>query len=220
MIRIHIITLGCPKNMTDSRRLLADARGRGVCYVDEPASADAVLINTCGFIRDAKEESISEILKLGKLKEEGWAGRLVVIGCLAERYRDELAKEIPEIDAVFGMGEDEKIIAYCLGLKGKRPSAGAAGRISAAHGRLPGVGPSYAYLKIADGCDRRCAFCVIPSIRGRFRRKGAYPGGPGYMQLQGLRRGVRAYGFAERSRLHRGRFPHQAALSLSDRDNR
>jgi|WetSurMetagenome_2_1015567.scaffolds.fasta_scaffold03157_5 ribosomal protein S12 methylthiotransferase len=168
MISIHIVTLGCPKNMTDSRRLLNEAAPKGLCYVDDPAEADVVLVNTCGFIRDAKEESISEILKFAGLKAEGWRGRLVVFGCLAERYRAELVKEIPEMDELFGVGEDEKIIEYCLRLKKNKPKAVASGP-ETAQTLLPGVGPSYAYLKIADGCDKRCTFCVIPAIRGRFR---------------------------------------------------
>jgi ribosomal protein S12 methylthiotransferase len=166
MVKIHIATLGCPKNMTDSRRLIGEAAKSGLCHVNDPAEADVVLVNTCGFIRAATEESISEILKFTKLRAEGWSGSLVVFGCLAQRYRDELVKEIPEMDALFGVGEDEKIIEYCRGLQGRKPEGR---RSEAAPNELPGVGPSYAYLKIADGCDRKCAFCVIPAIRGRFR---------------------------------------------------
>jgi ribosomal protein S12 methylthiotransferase len=154
--------------MTDSRRLLNSAVLTGPLFEEDPASADVILVNTCGFIRAAKEESISEILKFAALKAEGWRGRLLVFGCLAERYRDELLKEIPEIDALFGVGEDEKIISYCLGLKKSKPEAEGPAQ-ETWHGLLPGVGPSYAYLKIADGCDRRCTFCVIPALRGRFR---------------------------------------------------
>jgi ribosomal protein S12 methylthiotransferase len=159
---------------------------KGLTPVDDPAAADVILVNTCGFIRDATQESISEILSLAKLRGEGWGGRLAVFGCLASRCRDELLKEIPEIDAIFGIGEDDRIIEYCLkggrsevrkfgskqarqkengGLKSGSPSPGAA----LMPGDIPGVGPSYAYLKIAEGCDKKCTFCVIPSIRGRFR---------------------------------------------------
>jgi ribosomal protein S12 methylthiotransferase len=182
MIQIHIATLGCPKNMTDSRHLLGGGVSKGLRHVDDPADADVILVNTCGFIQDATEESISEILKYTKLRAEGWGGRLVVFGCLANRYKNELIKEIPEIDALFGVGEDEKIIEYCLkserskereiGSKQKlRPENGETAPVtaSAVTSLLPGVGTSYAYLKIADGCDKRCTFCIIPSLRGRFR---------------------------------------------------
>lgn len=154
--------------MTDSRRLLNGASAKGLWFEDDPAKADVILVNTCGFIRDAKEESISEILKFASLKAEGWRGRIVVFGCLAERYRDELAREIPEMDALFGVGEDDRILEYCLGLKKRKKETEGRGP-AAEQAVLPGVGPSYAYLKIADGCDRRCTFCVIPALRGRFR---------------------------------------------------
>jgi ribosomal protein S12 methylthiotransferase len=134
--------------------------------VDDPNNADIILVNTCGFIRDAKEESIEEILKLAKIKRGQGSKvkskkKLVVFGCLAKRYRDELMKEIPEMDAIFGVGEDSSIIEYCKGL------AVASSQLPVASSQLPAA--SYAYLKIAEGCDKKCTFCVIPSIRGRFR---------------------------------------------------
>jgi ribosomal protein S12 methylthiotransferase len=174
MVRIHIATLGCPKNMVDSRHLMESCISEELRHVDDPAAADVILVNTCGFIKDATQESISEILKLAKLRGEGWGGRLAVFGCLASRYRNELRSEIPEIDAIFGIGEDAKIIEYCC--SGEARKIGAAEEIKIgetaerpAITELPGVGASYAYLKIADGCDKKCTFCVIPSIRGRFR---------------------------------------------------
>jgi ribosomal protein S12 methylthiotransferase len=176
MINIHIATLGCPKNMTDSRRLLESCVRKGLGHAEEPDAADLILVNTCGFIKDATEESIGEILKLAKLKAEGWTGRLVVFGCLAKRYRAELLSEIPEIDAIFGIGEDEQIVEYCLkhGSAEVRPAGSedrkiGSKKIDLRSGEIPGVGPSYAYLKIADGCNKKCTFCVIPAIRGGFR---------------------------------------------------
>ncbi len=173
MVRIHIATLGCPKNMVDSRHLMENCIMKELAHVDDPAAADVVLVNTCGFIKDATQESISEILKLAKLKGEGWGGKLTVFGCLASRYRDELTKEIPEIDAIFGIGEDERIVEYCLQC-GSDPTrqqeeAGMPSQKDLGDAEIPGVGASYAYIKIADGCDKKCTFCVIPSIRGKFR---------------------------------------------------
>jgi ribosomal protein S12 methylthiotransferase len=153
--------------MTDSRRLAEGGVRRKLRRVDDPLDADVVLVNTCGFIRDAAEESISEILRLAKLREDGPQFRLVVFGCLAGRHRDELLKEIPEIDAIFGVGEDEKILEYCLAQKALK--RGSSEGKKEGEPEMPGVGPSYAYLKIADGCDKKCSFCVIPAIRGRFR---------------------------------------------------
>jgi ribosomal protein S12 methylthiotransferase len=160
MAKINITTLGCPKNQVDSEHLEKAFASEGFIPAANPEDADIVLVNTCGFIKDAKEESIEEILKLSRLKEEG--KKIIVFGCLAKRYKDELLKNIPEMDAIFGVGEEERIIAYCKDLaKGYRQKT--VGDI-----KTP-IAASYAYLKIADGCDKKCTFCVIPSIRGRFR---------------------------------------------------
>ncbi|MEW6740976.1 MAG: 30S ribosomal protein S12 methylthiotransferase RimO [Nitrospirota bacterium] len=174
MTKINITTLGCPKNVVDSGHLARRFVSEGFVHVDDPNNADIILVNTCGFIRDAKEESIEEILKLAKIKR-GQGSRvkgqkkLVVFGCLAKRYRDELMKEIPEMDAIFGVGEDSSIIEYCKGLAiGKRQEAIGDIKIPVAYRPSP-IASSYAYLKIAEGCDKKCTFCVIPSIRGRFR---------------------------------------------------
>jgi len=162
MIRINITTLGCPKNDVDSLHLARSFISEGFVYVDDPNEADILLVNTCGFIKEAKEESIEEILRLAELKKDD--KRLIVLGCLAKRYRDDLLREIPEIDSIYGVGEEDKIIEYCKGLTGG--------------GELPsGISPPplilnhspYAYLKIAEGCDKRCTFCIIPSLRGSFK---------------------------------------------------
>ena len=162
MTRIHITTLGCPKNTVDSGHLERAFAAEGFSIADEAGESDVLLVNTCGFIKDAKEESIDEILKLAQLKEGG--RKLLVFGCLAARYRDELMKEIPEIDGIWGVGEERRIIEYCKGVSGYR----SVGVTEKRHSVTP-IQSSYAYLKIAEGCNKKCTFCVIPSIRGGFR---------------------------------------------------
>ncbi|MFQ3574402.1 MAG: 30S ribosomal protein S12 methylthiotransferase RimO [Thermodesulfovibrionales bacterium] len=154
----HIITLGCPKNTVDSDNLKTLLKSSGFKPLDIER-ADVILINTCCFIDPAKEESINEILNVLKNKHD--TQRLVVFGCLSQRYREDLRAEIPEIDAIFGVGEDGDILDYLV-------------KTSSHISKEPPPEPkqdkmSYAYIKIAEGCDRGCSFCVIPSIRGRFR---------------------------------------------------
>lgn len=176
MMKVHFTTLGCPKNQVDSEHLARAFSAEGFVPVAESGAAEVLLVNTCGFIRDAKEESIEEILRLAREKKDSGAERkLLVFGCLAQRYRDELLREIPEIDGLWGVGAERAIIDYCKRLE--RQKRGVAEetivRALAPHGRraaaLPAPRASYAYLKIADGCDKKCTFCVIPSIRGKFR---------------------------------------------------
>lgn len=168
--KISIITLGCPKNLVDSENLLDYFNKEGFTFTKDPEKAAIVLINTCGFIEDAKRESIEEILEKKRLLGEA---RLVVFGCLAERYKDELLKEIPEIDAIFGVDEHERIIEYCKNVRDSRiisPGYGGyKGTIGSPNPKVPLYSSSYAYIKIAEGCNRGCSFCAIPSIRGRFR---------------------------------------------------
>jgi ribosomal protein S12 methylthiotransferase len=170
---VSLVSLGCPKNLVDSESLLKKLAEQGIGYEHDPGNADVLLINTCGFIEDAKRESIEEILKLVETKGQR---RLIVFGCLAKRFGDELKKEIPEIDAVYGVGEEDKIVEYCKDVAGIRDSKAGAGvgkKISsstAPQSLMPGP-DSYAYLKIAEGCDRGCTYCVIPDIRGSFRSR-------------------------------------------------
>jgi len=159
-MKVSIITLGCPKNEVDSEHLKRSLLSEGIAVVDDPEPADILMVNTCGFIRDAKEESINEILRLAEMKNR--SKRLVVFGCFAKRYRQELLKEIPEIDAIWGVGEDEEILKYCKNLEGNDKN-------DVFSYEPLNIQASYAYLKIAEGCDKKCTFCVIPSIRGRFR---------------------------------------------------
>ncbi len=168
-----IVSLGCAKNQVDAEMLLYSLREKGFQIVSDPADADAVIVNTCGFIESAKQESIDEIIELGALKREGKIKAIVVTGCLAERYQHEMTKQLYEIDAAVGIGANKKIADIVLeALEGKKieifpdklelPMSG--GRIQST--------PSYtAYLKIAEGCDNRCTYCAIPLIRGGFRSR-------------------------------------------------
>lgn len=155
-----IITLGCSKNLVDSERVGASLFRAGweVSFDEQPVTDDVLLLNTCGFIGDAKEESIAQILTAGQLREQGVIRELVVFGCLSQRYGDELRAEIPEVDAWFGVDDWERLLRH-LGCE-----LGFEFRSS----RLLSTPQHYAYLKIAEGCDRGCAFCAIPSIRGGF----------------------------------------------------
>ncbi len=167
MAKINITTLGCPKNQVDSEHLTKAFASQGFTPVDDAADADIILVNTCGFIKDAKEESIEEILNLAKLKKGG--KKLIVFGCLAKRYKDEIIKEIPEIDAIFGVGEEDRIIEHCKhSAFGNMQKAKRDIKMPIAYRPSP-IASSYAYLKIAEGCNKKCTFCVIPSIRGKFR---------------------------------------------------
>ena len=157
---INIITLGCSKNRVDSEKLLRqlEVAGHTVEYDRFDYESDIVVINTCGFINDAKEESVETILDFVNARREGRIEALHVMGCLSERYMDDLRKEIPEVDSYFGVND---IASVVRGLGSRFNSEYELGRI------LTGP-PHYAYLKISEGCDRTCAFCAIPAIRGRY----------------------------------------------------
>lgn len=159
MGKVHLLNLGCPKNLVDSEHLLEKLRDRGICYSSDPAGADIVMVNTCGFIEAAKKESIEEILRLAQFKGEG-VKKLVVFGCLAKRYGKELAREIPEIDALWGVDEADEIVEYCS--QNVRGGTGKGERFT---------DTAYGYLKIAEGCDRHCSYCAIPKIRGACRSR-------------------------------------------------
>jgi ribosomal protein S12 methylthiotransferase len=157
---IRLITLGCSKNIVDSEVLLAQLKSNriDISYDDNGSDqARIVIINTCGFIKDAKQESINTILQFIRAKEKGLVDHVVVMGCLSERYKSELQKEIPHVDKYFGVNDLESIIKH-LGLNYRSDLLGERLLTTPAH---------YAYLKISEGCDRRCSFCAIPLIRGR-----------------------------------------------------
>jgi ribosomal protein S12 methylthiotransferase len=161
MNKFSLVSLGCPKNLVDSETLVKKLAAKGLSFSEDPDEAGIVLINTCGFIDAAKKESVEEILRLAHCKGSG-GKKLVVFGCLAKRFGNELQKEIPEIDAVYGVDDDEKIVEYCSSLLPATANTAGSHRLS---------DTAYAYLKIAEGCDRGCSYCVIPAIRGAFRSR-------------------------------------------------
>jgi ribosomal protein S12 methylthiotransferase len=216
-MKIGLISLGCPKNLVDSEVMLGLAERAGHELTTEAQDADVLVVNTCAFIDSAKQESVDAILEMARHKQDGRCRRLIVTGCLAERYRDELRKEIPEIDAVLGTGEVPEIVGVIESLAGQDVVPGAGGRVPGAAPRvrgaeLPGAVPlkffrqqpaarrrqhvapehhapsyiydadtpralatprHYAYVKIAEGCDYKCAFCIIPTLRGSYRSRPA-----------------------------------------------
>jgi ribosomal protein S12 methylthiotransferase len=190
-MKIGLVSLGCPKNLVDSEVMLGLARDAGHNLTSDPANADVIVVNTCAFIDSAKQESIDAILEMARHKTEGHCQRLVVTGCLAERYRETLQQEIPEIDAVLGTGEVPEILRAIGGTS--QPSGVAPltfFRAPSPEPRVPSHQPPsyiydadtprllatprhYAYIKIAEGCDYKCAFCIIPTLRGHYRSRPA-----------------------------------------------
>lgn len=173
MVKVGMVSLGCPKNQVDGELLMAALKKAGFETVDDAALADVALVNTCGFIESAKKEAIEEILELAQLKKEGRIQKLVVTGCLAERYREEIHRELPEVDAVLGIGANGQIAEHLRSML-----AGNFVEAFPEKDRLPLCGerelttPSYfAYLKIAEGCDNCCSYCAIPLIRGGYRSR-------------------------------------------------
>ncbi len=172
--KIGMISLGCPKNQVDAELMLARLAQKGYVITDEVDGADAVIINTCGFIEDAKKEAIENILDMAQLKKEGIIGKIIVTGCLAERYREEILSEIPEIDAVVGLGSNGDICTVCERvLRGETgvETFGEKTCLPLSGERLLTTPEWFAYLKIAEGCSNHCAYCAIPSIRGEFRSR-------------------------------------------------
>lgn len=172
--RVGMVSLGCPKNQVDAEHMLYDLRKEGFQIVSDAALADVVIINTCGFIESAKQEAIDTILEFCTLKQEGRIKAVIATGCLAERYRDEMKKEIPELDAVVGIGSNGKIcdiIREILLDKQAVCSYGAKTELSMEGGRIISTEPFYAYIKIAEGCSNNCTYCAIPSIRGKYRSR-------------------------------------------------
>ncbi len=172
-VKIGMVSLGCPKNQVDAELLLALIQEGGYTLTNDAGMADVVIVNTCGFIESAKQESIDNILEFCSLKQEGRVKCVVVTGCLAERYRDEILKEIPEADVVLGIGSNREIVAAIeRGLAGERFSCyGKKADLPLEGKRILTTLPYYAYLKIAEGCSNCCTYCAIPSIRGGFRSR-------------------------------------------------
>lgn len=171
--KISLISLGCAKNLVNSEQMLYLLSEAGYTLIPEPDGADAVIINTCGFIDAAKSEAIDTVLEMAELKKAGKLGKIIVTGCLAERYQDTVMQELPEIDAVLGVGSFGDIVeAVTKALNNE--SVLRFGDKNAPVEETPRVvstGPSWAYLRIAEGCNNFCAFCAIPYIRGRYRSR-------------------------------------------------
>jgi len=200
-MKIGLVSLGCPKNLVDSEVMLGLARDAGHDLTQDPSGAEVIVVNTCAFIDSAKQESIDAILEMARHKTEGACQRLIVTGCLAERYRDRLRQEIPEIDAVLGTGEVPDIVrAICgaaatsggavpltfhRGLPGAEAGLPSREQVPTTEHRVPtyiydadtprflATPRHYAYVKIAEGCDYKCAFCIIPKLRGSYRSRTA-----------------------------------------------
>ena len=196
-MKVGLISLGCPKNLVDSEVMLGLAHGAGHELTQDASQADVLIVNTCAFIDSAKRESIDAILEMARHKKDGACQRLVVTGCLAERYRDELMSEMPEIDAVLGTGEVPDIVAAISGGPEGRSLDRSSDRPNSAPltffrhpapstrhrtpdyiydadtPRLLATPKHYAYVKIAEGCDYKCAFCIIPTLRGHYRSRSA-----------------------------------------------
>lgn len=173
MNKIAMIGLGCPKNQVDGEIILSSLQKGGFEITGEIEGADVVIVNTCGFIDDAKKEAIDTILYVAEMKEQGLIKGLVVTGCLAQRYKDEISMEIPEVDAVVGIGANGDIAEICKDvIKGKKVNAFPSKYCLSLEGDRILTTPShYAYLKIAEGCSNCCTYCAIPSIRGKFRSR-------------------------------------------------
>jgi ribosomal protein S12 methylthiotransferase len=165
-----MISLGCPKNQVDAEQMLGVLAGSGFELTSEQSEADVIVVNTCGFIESAKEESIEAVLEAAKMKKQGQCRTLIVAGCLAQRYKDELLRELPEADAVIGTGEISRIGEICEQMLRGSDHLLAVSAPTMVYG-LPRVSTTprhYRYLKIAEGCNNRCSYCAIPNIRGNF----------------------------------------------------
>ena len=171
--KVGIVSLGCAKNQVDAEMLLYTLKNRGFIIVNDPADADAVIVNTCGFIESAKQESINEIIELGKLKDEGKIKAIIVTGCLAQRYKSEISEQLYEVDSVIGIGANETIADIVLKTLDGQKCESFPDKVCLPleGGRILSTPPYTAYLKIAEGCDNRCSYCAIPMIRGKFRSR-------------------------------------------------
>ncbi|HVZ74543.1 MAG TPA: 30S ribosomal protein S12 methylthiotransferase RimO [Polyangia bacterium] len=171
-MNVHFVSLGCPKNRVDTEVMLGHATGAGHQIVTAPEDAEVIVVNTCGFIGEAKQESIDAILEMARHKEAGSCKRLVVTGCLSQRYPTELADEMPEVDHFLGTDEVASI-ADAIGGAGRRVRVAETPRFlyDDIAPRRPSMATHTAYVKIAEGCDRPCAFCIIPKLRGPQRSR-------------------------------------------------
>lgn len=170
-IKVGMVSLGCSKNLVDSERMLYKLRERGYELVTEPGLADVAVVNTCGFIQSAKEEAIETIIELGKLKEDGTLKKIIITGCLTQRYQEEAAELFPEADAVIGIGDNKDIIDILDHVLANERVVKFSPKLDAelTGERIISTLPFFAYLKVAEGCSNCCTYCAIPQIRGKFR---------------------------------------------------
>ena len=174
--QISFVSLGCDKNTVDSEIMISLLAERGYALTKDDEKADVIIVNTCGFIQDAKEESIQTIIEMGGYKEVGACKALIVTGCLAQRYADEIFQEMPEVDAVVGTGSYESIVDVVDAVLSKKEEKlrcveKIEGRDLSYHKRTITTPGYYEYLKIAEGCDNHCTYCIIPKLRGRYRSR-------------------------------------------------
>lgn len=172
-MKIAFISLGCSKNLINTEQMMALCREAGHEVTGEPEGCDVAVLNTCGFIDAAKSEAIEHIIALGELKQAGKLGKLLVCGCLSQRYREEILRELPEVDGLMGTGSyDDVVSAVEEVCAGQFPQRFGDISVTTEEGERMVTGPSYtAFLKIAEGCDNFCAFCIIPYLRGRYRSR-------------------------------------------------
>jgi len=169
-LKVGFVSLGCPKNLVDSEVMMGQLAAHGHELTPRPDQADVIVVNTCSFIDPAKKESVDTILEMAEYKKIGRARKLIVAGCLVERYRDQIRREMPEVDAVIGTNEIEQIVPLCEGME----TAANPFEPYLYHDLTPRVLATprhFAYMKIAEGCDHPCTFCVIPQFRGKFRSR-------------------------------------------------
>lgn len=169
--KVMLVSLGCDKNLVDSEMMLGMLSEEGFAITNDEQEAEVVIVNTCCFIMDAKEESINTLIEYGKLKETANCKALIATGCLAQRYAEEIHKEIPEVDAVVGTSAFDKIAEVLRSALGgeQKDAMEDLQHTVAGKPRILSTGGHYAYLKIAEGCNKRCTYCIIPSIRGAYR---------------------------------------------------
>ncbi len=170
-VKIGMVSLGCNKNQVDAERMLYKIKEAGYQLVADAALSDIVIVNTCGFIESAKQEAIETILEFGKLKEEGRIKKIIVTGCLAERYKEEVAELLPEADAVIGLGCNDDILNVIDKVLANQRPLEFANKLCLPMegGRVQTTLPFYSYLKVAEGCSNCCTYCAIPAIRGKYR---------------------------------------------------
>ena len=169
--KVGFVSLGCPKNLVDSEVMMGLLQRRGYALTPRAEEADVLVVNTCSFIAPAQQESVATILEMAEHKKRGTAKKLIVAGCLVERFRQEILQQVPEVDAMVGTGEVERIVEAVAGDLHALPAELPAYLYHDATPRIVTTPRHTAYIKIAEGCDHPCSFCIIPQLRGKFRSR-------------------------------------------------